>query len=150
MVFHAAWQLLVSGLKAYFSDFWNALDWVDIGIFCYVISIRKTGPAPARSTTGPGSPRPHLHWDWALSRHICIGTRLAMPYLHPTGLAPCRIGCGQLMQTASCEIASVVCGAQLGWVRRTDGSAGLQWYLRLSEIGISLHTVRSHVALIRT
>jgi hypothetical protein len=44
-----------------------------------------TGPTPATSTPGLGSPLTHLHRDWAHPSHICTGT-----WLTPHASAPCR------------------------------------------------------------
>ena len=38
-----------------------------------------TALTPPTSALGLGSPRPHLHWDWAHSALTCTGTRLAAP-----------------------------------------------------------------------
>jgi hypothetical protein len=44
MVSLAAWQMLAGGLKEYLWQFWNYLDWINIGIFFYVISQRTRRP----------------------------------------------------------------------------------------------------------
>jgi hypothetical protein len=36
-----------------------------------------SGLAPATSAPGPGSPLPHLRWDWAHRCHICTRTPLS-------------------------------------------------------------------------
>jgi hypothetical protein len=52
-----------------------------------------TGRTPATFAPGLGSPRPHLHQDWACPCHICAGTRLAA-YLHWDWAHLCHICTG--------------------------------------------------------
>jgi hypothetical protein len=65
----------------------------------------STGPAPASSAPGLGSPLPHSHWDRAPPAHICTGTGLASATSAPgrarprhictrTGLAPAASATG--------------------------------------------------------
>ena len=53
-----------------------------------------TGLTPATSASGPGSPLPHLHRDWANPCHICTGTGRTLPHLHRDWANPCHICTG--------------------------------------------------------